>query len=315
MTKPRIVIALGGNALGNTPAEQLEKVEHTAEVLVELVKQGNEIVVTHGNGPQVGMINKAFELANEADKKIPLIPLPECGAMSQGYIGYHLQQKIGKKAVEAGENWPVASIVTQVEVDETSAAFQNPTKPVGAFLSEEAAKEMMEADPTVKFVEDAGRGWRRVVPSPEPMRIVEIDAVNNLVNAGFIVVCSGGGGVPVVAEGKGLKGVPAVIDKDFAGELLAEKVEAQTLCLLTEVKHVAINYNTPEQEDLKDITVSEAKKLCDEGQFAPGSMLPKVQAAIRFVESGAGRVGIIGALSDAANAINGLSGTRIHADS
>lgn len=313
MTKNRIVVALGGNALGNTPQEQQEKVKVTADAIVKLIEDGNEVIVTHGNGPQVGMINKAFELASAQDPKVPAMPLPECGAMSQGYIGYHLQQAISQRLGQSPLAAKVASVVTQVQVDPMSDAFKNPTKPVGSFLTKDEADELVKQDPSLQFVEDSGRGYRQVVPSPEPKAILEKEAISQLVEAGFVVICSGGGGVPVIRDGDTIKGVPAVIDKDFAGELLAEEVGANKLCLLTAVSHVAINFNTPEQQDLDRITVEEAQKYCDEGQFAKGSMLPKVQAAMRFAQSAEGRTGVIGSLEDAMEAIQGNSGTQISA--
>ncbi|WEV68065.1 carbamate kinase [Bifidobacterium sp. ESL0769] len=313
-TDPRSVLALGGNALGNTPQEQLERVRDTAKALIEMIMHDNEIIVTHGNGPQVGMIQKAFSVASQTDQKIPSMPLPECGAMSQGYIGYHLQQALQNEIKRRGKQWHVSSLVTQIEVDPADPAFNNPTKPVGAFLTEEQMKKASQESPDLKFVEDSGRGWRQVVASPAPLRIVEKPSILNLLDSEFIVICSGGGGVPVVSNKDGmLQGVPAVIDKDLAAAVLAEDVGAQTLCLLTAVDRVAINFGTPQQQDLNDLTTAEARKLCKEGQFAPGSMLPKVLAAIRFAESGPGKVAVIGSLQQAAATLAGTAGTRIHA--
>ena len=312
----RVVIALGGNALGDTPEEQIERVRAAAPELLSLIMQGNEIIITHGNGPQVGMIQKAFTYAHQADEKIPMLDLPECGGMSQGYIGYHLQQAIGVALHKAYKRWHVATVVTQTEVDPEDPAFENPTKPIGAFLTEEQAQAEMAAHPEQKYVEDSGRGWRRVVASPEPKKIVEAPSILNLLDNEFIVICTGGGGVPVVrdyADKGAYKGVAAVIDKDLGGELLAEDCEADVLILLTAVDHVAINFGKPDQVDLEDVTVEEAERYLAEGQFGKGSMEPKVKAGIRFAKSRPGRVCIIGSLDKAGDAMAGKSGTRIHA--
>ena len=311
----RAVIALGGNALGDTPEEQIERVRNAAPVLLEVIKKGNEIIITHGNGPQVGMIQKAFTYAHGVDEKIPIMDLPECGALSQGYIGYHLQQAIGVALHKNYKRWHVASVVTQTEVDPEDPAFDNPTKPIGAFLSEEQARAEMEAHPEQKYVEDSGRGWRRIVASPEPRKIVEAPSILNLLDNEFIVICTGGGGVPVVRDynDKGAyKGVAAVIDKDMGAELLAEDCYADVLILLTAVDHVAINFGKPDQVDLEEISADEAERYLEEGQFGKGSMEPKVRAGIRFVRSRPGRTCIIGSLEKAAEAIVGNSGTRIH---
>ena len=319
MSKPlgkpdRIVVALGGNALGNNPAEQIEKVGNAAKSLLGLIEQGNEIIITHGNGPQVGMIQNAFAAAHEADEKIPSMDLPECGAMSQGYIGYHLQQGIGRELHKRYKRWHVATVVTQMEVDPDDPAFQNPTKPIGPFLTKEQAEAEQAEHPEMTFVEDSGRGYRRVVASPEPKKIVEATSILNLLDNEFIVIACGGGGIPVVRDysDKGAyKGIAAVIDKDAGGELLAEDCQADVLFLLTAVEKVAINFNTPEQRDLDELTADEAEKLADEGQFGKGSMEPKVRAAIKFARSRKGRTCIIGALDKAAETMAGLSGTRI----
>ena len=312
----RVVIALGGNALGDTPAEQIAKVRTAAPTLLKVIGMGNEIIITHGNGPQVGMIQNAFATANEvAPDKYPLIDLPECGAMSQGYIGYHLQQALGVAMHKAYKRWHVATVVTQIEVDPDDPSFQNPTKPIGSFMTKEQADAELAEHPDWTVVEDSGRGFRRVVASPEPKKIVEADSILNLLDNEFIVIACGGGGVPVVRDysDKGAyKGVAAVIDKDMAGELLAEDCGADMLVLLTAVDHVAINFGTPEQVELEDVTVEEARRYADEGQFGKGSMEPKVRAAIKFCESRPGRTCIIGSLEKAAEAIMGLSGTHIH---
>ena len=311
----RVVVALGGNALGDTPEEQIERVRDVAPVLLKMIEQGNEIIITHGNGPQVGMIQKAFASAAEQGKA-PAMDLPECGAMSQGYIGYHLQQALGVAMHKSYKRWHVASVVTQMEVDPDDPAFSNPTKPIGAFLTKEQAESEMREHPEMTFVEDSGRGWRRVVASPEPKKIVEAPSILNLLDNEFIVIACGGGGIPVVRDydDKGAyKGVAAVIDKDMGGELLAEDCYADMLFLLTAVEHVCIKFGTPEQEELKDLTADEAERLADAGEFGKGSMEPKVRAAIKFVRSRPGRVCVIGALDKAPETIAGLSGTRIHA--
>ncbi len=315
-TKPnRVVIALGGNALGNTPEEQIARVREAAPTLLKVIEQGNEIIITHGNGPQVGMIQKSFALAHAEDESVPAMDLPECGAMSQGYIGYHLQQAIGAAMHKSYKRWHVASVVTQIEVDPDDPAFANPTKPIGQFLSKEEADAEQAAHPEMTFVEDSGRGYRRVVASPEPKKIVEYESILNLLDNEFIVIACGGGGIPVVRnyDDKGAyRGIAAVIDKDMGGELLAEDCHADMLVLLTAVDHVAINFGKPDQKDLEDITVAEAKQYLEQGQFGKGSMEPKVRAAVKFAESRPGRVCIIGSLEKAAEAMAGLSGTRIH---
>lgn len=312
----RVVVALGGNALGDTPEEQIARVREAAPTLLKMIEQGNEIIITHGNGPQVGMIQKAFTLAAEEDSKVPTMPLPECGAMSQGYIGYHLQQALGVAMHKSYKRWHVASIVTQMEVDPDDPAFANPTKPIGVFLTEEQAKAEMAEHPDQVFVEDSGRGWRRVVASPQPKKIVEAPSILNLLDNEFIVIACGGGGIPVVRDyqDKGAyKGVAAVIDKDMGGELLAEDCQADYLFLLTAVEYVCTGFGTPEQKALVDVSADEAEALANAGEFGKGSMEPKVRAAIKFVRSRPGRTCIIGALDKAPETMAGLSGTRIHA--
>lgn len=307
-----VVIALGGNALGNTPEEQLELVKDTAASVVELVSEGVNVVVSHGNGPQVGMINNAFDYASTHNDATPAMPFPECGAMSQGYIGYHLSQAILNELKRRDIKRSTATIVTQTVVDASDPAFQNPTKPVGAFLTEEEAKK--RADETgYTYKEDSGRGWRQVVASPKPVRIVEFDAVRDLMDSGYIVIAAGGGGVPVIEENGVYVGVPAVIDKDRSTAKLAADFEADMLVILTAVEKVAINFNTPEQENLSTITVEQAKKYIEEGQFAPGSMLPKVEACIEFVEAHPGGSALITSLEKAAAGLKGETGTIITA--
>ena len=313
----RVVIALGGNALGDTPEEQIAKVRAAAPILLKVIAKGNEIIITHGNGPQVGMIQNAFAAANEASNgKYPKLDLPECGAMSQGYIGYHLQQAIGVAMHKEYKRWHVATVITQMEVDPEDPSFAHPTKPIGAFMTKEQADAELIAHPDWTIVEDSGRGYRRVVASPDPKKIVEVESILNLLDNEFIVIACGGGGVPVVRDysDKGAyKGVAAVIDKDMGGELLAEECHADMLVLLTAVDHVAINFGKPNQEELYDITVDQARAYLEAGEFGKGSMEPKVRAAIKFCESLPGRSCIIGSLEKAAEAIEGTSGTRIHA--
>ena len=297
----RIVIALGGNALGNTPYEQLQLVTETAKPIVDLIAQGNEVVIAHGNGPQVGMINLGMSTAAEAKAIKSDMPFPECGAMSQGYIGYHLQNAIGNELAERGMNKEVATVVTQVLVDENDPAFQNPTKPVGAFYDKETA-DKIAAEKGYTMVEDAGRGYRQVVPSPKPIDVIEKNTVNALIKDGCVVITVGGGGK--------LYGTPAVIDKDFASAKLAELVKADALVILTAVDRVCINWGKPNQESLSEMTVEQAEKYCEEGHFAPGSMLPKVKAAISFAK--AGGTAIIASLENAGAAVKGESGTVVH---
>lgn len=307
----KVVVALGGNALGKSPAEQLELVKNTASSLIGLISAGNEVVISHGNGPQVGQINLGMSYAAEHGQSAAF-PFPECGAMSQGYIGYHLQQSLQNELRKRGMTKDVATIITQIVVDPADTAFQNPTKPIGAFYTKEEADSIAE-DKGYIFKEDAGRGWRQVVPSPTPKRIVELNSIKTLIEANELVIAGGGGGVPVVETEEGLKGVPAVIDKDRSSALLADNVGADKLIILTAVDYVAINFNKPEQKNLEDISVEEAKKYIDEGQFAPGSMLPKVQACMSFVEGHPEREAIITSLSGLDAALAGQLGTVIHA--
>ena len=304
----KIVIALGGNALGNTPAEQLELVRQTAKPIVDLIEEGNQVVIAHGNGPQVGMINLGMSTAAEAGAIKSDMPFPECDAMSQGYIGYHLQNSIANELAARGIQKTVGTLVTQVLVDEADPAFQKPSKPVGAFYDKETA-DKIAAERGYTMVEDAGRGWRQVVPRPKPVDVVEKDMVNTLVDSGYVVITVGGGGIPVVKKDGRLVGTPAVIDKDFASAKLAELIDADMLVILTAVDRVAINWGKPDQKALAEMTVDEAEKYCGEGHFAPGSMLPKVQAAMSFAK--AGGTAIIASLENAAAALRGESGTRI----
>ena len=306
-----VVIALGGNALGNTPQEQLTLVRNTAKHIVDMIEDGANVVVSHGNGPQVGMINNAFAYAAANDDKTPDMPFPEAGAMSQGYIGYQLSQAILNELKRRDIMRSTACIVTETVVDEDDLAFQNPTKPVGAFMDEETAKAKAEAmNITVK--EDAGRGWRQVVASPIPKRIVEFDAVRDLVEDGYVVVSTGGGGVPVFETENGYVGTPAVIDKDRSSAKLAADFGADMLVILTAVEKVCINFNKPNQKELAEMNVEEAKQYIAEGHFAPGSMLPKVEACLDFVQNNkSGGTALITSLKRAKEALSGATGTII----
>ena len=306
----RIVIALGGNALGNTPAEQRARVAAACPALVGLIHQGHEIIVSHGNGPQVGMIQTAFDAAAKTNPAVAPMPLPECTAMSQGYIGYHLQQGLRRALRAQGMPWQVATVVTQVVVDPDDPAFGAPAKPIGAFYSKETA-ERIAKEKGYTMVEDAGRGYRQVVPSPKPIDVIEKNTVKALVDNGTVVITVGGGGIPVVRRDGKLYGTPAVIDKDFASAKLAELLDADMLVILTAVEKVAINFGKPDQKGLDTLTPDEARKYIDEKQFAPGSMLPKVQAAMSFAESKPGRVALITLLEKAAEGIEGKTGTRV----
>lgn len=312
--KEKIVIALGGNALQEakgpaTAQAQLEVVEKTCRYIAQIVGRGHEIAIVHGNGPQVGRILLASETARDVT---PAMPFDVCGAMSQGYIGYHIQQAMKGALKEIGrEDIPTVSLITQMVVDENDPGFDHPTKPIGPFYTREEAEELTEKGYVMK--EDSGRGYRRVVASPIPMEIQEIDSVKRLWDSTLVVTC-GGGGIPVVRREDGsLKGVAAVIDKDFAAELLAEETDAQVLMILTEVNKVAIRYNQPDQEDLGSLTPEEAEQFAAEGHFAPGSMLPKVQAAVKFARSKPGRTAIITSLYSAVDALEGKTGTHIQA--
>ena len=308
----RLVIALGGNALGNTPQEQLELVKKTASTIVDLVEEGYDVVVGHGNGPQVGMVNLAFENSHNKVGGTPDMPFPECGAMTQGYIGYHLQQSIGRELKRRGIARPVATVVTQVEVDKEDPAFQNPTKPIGSFYSKEEADRIV-AETGYTFVEDAGRGYRRVVPSPKPVSIVELETVEKLVSEGCIVITVGGGGIPVVKADDWFEGVAAVIDKDRASSKLALDLKADMLVILTAVEKVSINFNKPDQKDLDEMSLAEAEQYIAEGHFAKGSMLPKVESCIEYVRNTQNGKALITSLERAKDALQGKTGTIIHA--
>ena len=308
----RIVIALGGNALQSkdsapTAEAQLEVVKKTCDYIAQISERGYEMAVVHGNGPQVGRIVLASETAKDV---VPPMPFDVCGAMSQGYIGYHIQQALKYALAARNRNYPVVALTTQMIVDGNDPAFQNPTKPIGAFYTEEEARTL-EREKGYAMCEDAGRGWRRVVASPLPRKIVEIEAVRLLWDHAIVITC-GGGGVPVVEHPDGtLEGVAAVIDKDFAAELLAEEVNADALLILTEVEKVAIHFGKPNQQDLGHLSLAEAARYVEEGQFGVGSMLPKVQAAMKFVRANPGRKAIITSLDKCLDALDGKTGTVI----
>ncbi|MBE3030396.1 carbamate kinase [Sneathia vaginalis] len=306
----RIVIALGGNALGNTPDQQLKLVRGTAKVIVDMAKEGYEIIVGHGNGPQVGMINLAMDYAANGSAGTPYMPFAECGAMSQGYIGYHLQQAIREEMKKQGLERDVVALVTQVLVDSKDDAFNHPTKPVGMFYTKEQA-EKIEKEKGFIFTEDAGRGYRRVVPSPLPVEIIELNVIKKLVKDNTIVIATGGGGIPVINTDNGLKGVDAVIDKDRSSAKLALDLNADMLVILTAVDKVCINYNKPDQVELSELTLDDAEKYIKEGQFAKGSMLPKVEACMDFVRKSNGAKALITSLEKAAIALKGQTGTII----
>jgi carbamate kinase len=312
----RIVIALGGNALQanpkNTSAEaQFETCHETSKAIVDLIEDGHEVIIAHGNGPQVGQIVATYEGAAATDASKPIMPFTECGAMSQGYIGYHLQQAIREEMRKRGINKSVAAIVTQVIVDKEDPGFKNPTKPVGSFFTEEQAEKLMVEKGYV-MKEDAGRGFRRVVASPMPLAVVEETIVKTLVEAGHVVITVGGGGVPVIQREDGsLEGVAAVIDKDLASEKIAELLDADELVILTAVEQVAINFNKPNPKNLATLTIKDAQRYIEEGHFAPGSMLPKVKAAVMFASSKEGRKAVITSLEKAREAIAGKTGTIV----
>ena len=309
--RKRLVIALGGNALGNTPKQQLELVKSTAATIVDLVEEGYDVVIGHGNGPQVGMVNLAFEYSANNGGGTPAMPFPECGAMTKGYIGYHLQQAVGRELARRGMSTPCAAVVTQVVVDKNDTAFQHPTKPVGMFYSKEDA-DRIAAETGYTFVEDAGRGYRRVVPSPIPVKIVELPVVEQLVGMHSVVITVGGGGIPVVEKGPGdYEGVAAVIDKDRASAKLALDLNADMLVILTAVDQVAINFGKPDQQNLSQLTIAQARDYIKQGHFAPGSMLPKVESCISFVEATQGGKALITSLEKAREALQGHTGTII----
>ncbi|MBO5227447.1 MAG: carbamate kinase [Lachnospiraceae bacterium] len=311
MKGKKIVIALGGNALGNNAEEQLKLVENTAVAIVDLVEHGHTVIIGHGNGPQVGMINQAMEFSAVNGGDTPAMPFPECGAMSQGYIGYHLQQALRKELGDRGIDREVASVITQVVVDPDDKAFLEPTKPIGNFLTKEEA-DKQAAETGYIFKEDAGRGYRRVVASPSPKKIVELKVIAEMVDKNMVVISAGGGGIPVIEKEDGsLEGVDAVIDKDKTCAKLAADLDADVLVILTAVDYVYINFNKPNQKRLEEVSIEEMDQYIKEGHFAKGSMLPKVEACINFVAGGKKREAIITSLEKAGEASKGKVGTRI----
>ena len=307
----RIVIALGGNALGKSLSEQMAAVKHTAEAIADLIEDGHQVVVAHGNGPQVGMIQNAFAAYHRQETQSDVMPLSVCVAMSQGYIGYDLQNALKTELLDRGIQKGVATVLTQVVVDQDDPAFQNPTKPIGSFLTKEEAEALVR-EKGYQVAEDAGRGWRRVVASPQPLAVVELSTIQALMDAGSVAIACGGGGIPVFLQDRHhLKGAPAVIDKDLASELLAELLDADILIILTAVEKVAVNFGKPDQQWLDRLTPAEALVYAEEGQFAPGSMLPKVQAAVKFAQSKPGRAALITLLERAIDGIRGKTGTLI----
>lgn len=309
----RIVIALGGNALGNTLPEQMAAVKITARAIVDLIQDGHDVVISHGNGPQVGMINQAMLEYSRIEPTQGNTPLSVCVAMSQAYIGYDLQNAIREEMLNRGFEKPVVSMVTQVRVDPDDPAFANPSKPIGKFMDKERADEFAARNGYI-MKEDAGRGYRRVVASPKPQEIVEISAIRKLVDNGEIVIACGGGGIPVTLQGNHLKGASAVIDKDFASAVMARDLDADYLIILTAVEKVAVNFRKENEKWLDHMTVEEARRYADEGQFAPGSMLPKVMAACDFAASKPGRRALITLLEKAKDGIDGKTGTTITID-
>ena len=309
MKPKRIVLALGGNALGENLPEQMKAVKRTVKTIADLLEEGHQMVITHGNGPQVGMINMAMTTLSREDPSHPMAPLSVCTAMSQGYIGYDLQNALREELLNRGVRRSVATVLTQVEVDPADPAFQHPTKPIGAFMTQAEAEEMRRRGHPV--MEDAGRGWRRVVASPRPRRVVELDTIRTLADAGQIVIACGGGGIPVLPDGNHLRGAGAVVDKDFTAELLAEELGADCLMILTAVEKVAVHFGKPNQRWLTHMTVPVAEKYIAEGQFAPGSMLPKVEAAVAFAKSSPGRQTLITQLEKALDGMRGQTGTII----
>jgi len=305
----KLVIALGGNALGNSPKEQLQLVRNTAKTIADLVEEGYAIVISHGNGPQVGIINLAFEYASNNGAKTPEMPFAECGAMSQGYIGYHLQQSIREELKSRGIRKEVVSVVTEVLVDKNDQAFTNLSKPIGMFYSKDEA-EAIAKEKGFTFIEDSGRGYRRVVASPKPQEIIGLKTIETLLAAGSIVITVGGGGIPVIQDDlDGLKGVDAVIDKDKSSAKLAEDLNAKTLIILTAVEQVYLNFNKPNQKQLDIVTLCEAQHYINEGHFAKGSMLPKIQACMGFVQSAPQGTALITSLEKAKIALQGKTGT------
>lgn len=307
----KIVIALGGNALGNTPEEQMTKLERVAKIIVKLIKEGNRVVLTHGNGPQVGQIALAMEYSHQGQANTPAMPFAECGSMSQGYIGYQLQQALQDELERQKVKKDCVTVITQVLVDANDAAFANPTKPIGSFYTKEEAERLAQ-ESGYTFVSDAGRGYRRVVPSPMPIDIIESRVIKKLIDSDIVTIAVGGGGIPVIKKNKDelLEGVDAVIDKDLSSALLAKLIDADMLLILTSIDKVYLDFNTPNQRGLSSMTVAEAKEYIAAGAFAKGSMLPKVEACLNFV-TGNTKTAIITSLDDASLALENKAGTII----
>ena len=306
----RVVVALGGNALGNNLTEQMTAVKQTSKAIADLIEAGYEVILSHGNGPQVGMIQLAMEEFSFNNPQYPVVPLSMCVAMSQSYIGYDLENALQEELRQRNISKAVTTVVTQVVVDENDPAFKKPTKPIGRFMTKEEAEQLVK-EKNIQVMEDAGRGYRQVVASPKPKNIVELLTIQTLVDAGQTVIAGGGGGIPVIQEGNRLKGVKAVIDKDFCSERLAEQVDADLLVILTAVEKVCINFGKENQEALGNVSTEKMKQYAQEGQFAPGSMLPKVEAAIKFAESKPGRKTLITLLEKAKEGLSGKTGTLI----
>ncbi|EGO8374661.1 carbamate kinase [Enterococcus faecalis] len=306
----RVVVALGGNALGNNLTEQMTAVKQTSKAIADLIEAGYEVILSHGNGPQVGMIQLAMEEFSFNNPQYPVVPLSMCVAMSQSYIGYDLENALQEELRQRNISKAVTTVVTQVVVDENDPAFKKPTKPIGRFMTKEEAEQLVK-EKNIQVMEDAGRGYRQVVASPKPKNIVELLTIQTLVDAGQTVIAGGGGGIPVIQEGNRLKGVNAVIDKDFCSERLAEQVDADLLVILTAVEKVCINFGKENQEALGNVSTEKMKQYAQEGQFASGSMLPKVEAAIKFAESKPGRKTLITLLEKAKEGLSGKTGTLI----
>ena len=302
----KYVVSLGGNALGNSPSEQKQALIKVADAISELIKDGHQVAIVHGNGPQVGMINLAFE----ASKETPNMPFPECGAMSEGYIGYHIQNALYNCLKEKGIDKTVTTVITQVLVDSQDPLFLNPSKPIGSFYTKEEA-ELIAKEKGYIMKEDAGRGYRRVVSSPLPIDIIEKEAIKNLLDSGQIVICAGGGGIPVIIKNNKLEGVAAVIDKDYASAKLAELIDADYLVILTAVDNVCINFRKENEIKLTNVNKDELKKYLDEGHFAKGSMYPKVQAVLNFLK-GRNKTAVIASLSNAKEAFKLKAGTIVN---
>ncbi len=307
----KIVVALGGNALGSTPKEQKIKVKHAAECIVDLLKDGHQLVISHGNGPQVGMMSLAYETANKNNDKIPEVELQDCTAMTLGYIGNHLINAIRNEMVNFNLQNPVVGIMTHIVVDQNDDAFNHPTKPIGSFYSETEALSLADKNPHHHYAEDSGRGYRRMVASPKPLDILEKDSIEALINQNMVLIAGGGGGIPMFKNNNILTDIPAVIDKDFASAKLAELIDADILLILTAIDHAYLDFGKDSQSPLNILTSEIAQKHCDEGHFAPGSMLPKVEASIGFAKSGKGKKSVIASLDNALKAISDNMGTVV----